>query len=291
VRAGIGSIISTLTFVGALLAGPSVGLPQDIETLGSHCNDAPFGSDGGGISACIELAIRYDALVAGIGIFGVTPEQTNNNDDPLKEKARIVAWLGRELSGGGYDYAFAFHAGIEGGAADDIAIDLKEQVHEALGFGNRKLVSQNDTSPIAGVSGWMRTDYEIASPGTWRMDLAPYGHGAAGLDTVEAGTGVMLTLQPRSESKGLALLLPKTGAYAPVYGGDGIGIFAGVRAVAHEGFYEELANPLVAEAGITAQATLFDFARVGVSASCTNPPYEGTSSPDCKMNFQLGGLF
>jgi hypothetical protein len=274
-----------------LLASPSAGLTQDIETLGSHCNDAPFGSDGGGISACIELAIRYDDLIAGIGIFGVTPEQKNNDEDPLEEKARIVAWFGREMNGAEYDYAFAFRAGLEGGAADDIAIYSKELVHEAFGFGNRKLVSQNDTSPIAGVSGWMRTDYEIAGSGTWSMDLAPYGHGAVGLDTVEAGTGVMLMLQPRSESKGLALLLPKTGAYAPVYGGDGIGIFAGVRAVAHEGFYEKRANRLVAEAGITAQATLFEFVRVGVSTSCTNPPYEGANSPDCKLNFQLGGLF
>ncbi len=290
-RTGIRSIISTLTFAGALLASPSVSLPHDIETLGSHCNDAPFDSDGGGISACIELAIRYDDAIAGIGIFGVTPEQKSNDDDPLEEKARIVAWLGREMSGTGYEYAFAGRAGIEGGAADDVAIAFKEQVHEALGFGNRTLVSRNDTAPIAGVSGWMRTDYEIAGAGTWGLDLAPYGHGAVGLDTVEAGTGLMLALQPRSESKGLALLLSKTGAYAPVYGGDGIGIFAGVRAVAYEGFYEKLANPFIVEAGITAQATLFDFVRVGASASCTNPPYEGANRPDCKMNFQLGGLF
>jgi len=285
------SIGPILIIAGALLTGSSVGSAEEIETLGSHCNDAPFGSDGGGISACIDLALRYGDTIAGIGIVGVTPEQTDNNDDPLAEKARIAAWIGRQFERDGFDFAAAAHVGIEGGAADDLAIYVKEQIHRSLGFGNRALTSQNGTTPVAGVSGWIRTGYGVSESGAWAMGLSPYAHGALGLDTVEAGAGIMLTLQPRQEDKELALVLPKNGVYAPVYGGDGIGIFGGVRTVAHESLYEDLANPLLAEAGVTLQTTMFDFVRMGISASCTTDPYEGVTRPDCKMNFQLGGLF
>ena len=192
---------------------------------------------------------------------------------------------------GGYDYAVSGRIGIEGGTADDIARSLKETIHDLFGAGNAKLVSENDTKFLGGVSGWVRTEYDLGGPGPWAMSLDPYAHAALGLDSVEVGAGLMLVFQPPAETRGLAPLMPKTGAYAPAFGGDGFGIFAGVRGVAYEGLYEDLAEPFLAEAGITAQVTLWDFAVIGAAASCTTPPYETTKDPDCKVNFQMGGLF
>jgi hypothetical protein len=68
-------------------------------------------------------------------------------------------------------------------------------------------------------------------------------------------------------------------------------LFGGVRGVAYEGLYEELANPFIAGAGVGAQTTLWDFWRVGAAASCTTEPYEAAGKPDCQLSFQMGGLF
>jgi hypothetical protein len=119
----------------------------------------------------------------------------------------------------------------------------------------------------------------------------PYAHAALGLDVGEGGGGVMLALQPPGESRAMALLLPKNGAYAPTFGCDGIAIFGGVRGVAWDGLYEDLAKHFIAEVGAKAQATLFEFVVVGVAGSCTNKAYDGAPSADCKMYVQLGGLF
>jgi hypothetical protein len=175
--------------------------------------------------------------------------------------------------------------------ADDLGIDLKDFFHNSFGFGNRTSKSQNGTKFIAGASGWARTELGRSDFGSWTGKVLPYGHGAVGLDTVEAGVGLMLALQPPDETTNLALLLPKNGAYAPVFGGDGIGIFGGVRAIAYEGLYEGHAEHFMAEAGAVAQATFFDFLRVGTSGSCTTPAYDTTDKADCKLSFQMGGLF
>ena len=128
--------------VSALCAGGSAVAAQDYETRSAHCNDAPFGSDGGGISGCLEYALRMDDMFIGIGIFGVSPELKTSGGfrvDPLEEKARINLWAGRIGASDGFEYAYAGRAGIEGGLADDIALDLQEFVHELFDVGLRDL--------------------------------------------------------------------------------------------------------------------------------------------------------
>jgi hypothetical protein len=285
--------LPSLAFAAALFGMAQAGMAQNIETRGGHCNDAIFGSDGGGISACLEYALRYDDAVFGVGLFGVTPELRSNlkGFDPLESLARLDFWYGRQLEHGEFDYALTAHAGIEGGVADDLAKALKEPLHDLFGQGNRKIVSTHDTTFIGGISGWVRRDYSLTSSESWAFNVSPYGHAALGNDVIEGGGGFMLAIQPAAETEGLALVMPKNGAYAPVFGGDGIGMFAGVRGVARDTFYDDRLNHFIAEAGVVAQATLWDFAVIGASASCTTKAYDGTDRPDCKAGLQMGGRF
>jgi hypothetical protein len=287
--AGLTKILAALLLAGCATAAAA----QDIETRGGHCNDTYFNSDGGGITGCIEYALRMNDDVIGIGIFGAEPEQLGRGkgNDPLESLSRINAWYGRAFDTPDYDAFLSAHAGIEGGIADDIGRKLQDLIHKLVGENNHNIPSTHDTTLLAGVSGFVRRDMALSASEDWRTALVPYGHGALGNDTIEAGGGLMLALQPASEARPLALLLPKTGAYAPTFGGDGIGIFAGARAVARESLYGDDSNALIAEAGVTAQATLFDFAVIGLSASCTNKPYEGAPKADCKAMFQMGGQF
>ena len=283
-------------FGGALffaLAGFSSGaLSQEIETRGAYCNDNYFNSDGAGISACMEFALKYNEDTVGVGLVGATPEQRGNvKSDPLDSLGRITAWYGREFEAAAFRYGLTARAGIEGGAADDVALALRDGLHGLFGAGAKNIDSTRPTTFIGGASGWARTEYSVSDSGAWSSALTPYGHAAIGNDTIEGGGGILLSLQPSDEAQGLALLLPKNGAYAPTFGGDGIGIFGGVRAVAIETLYEDHANNFLAEAGITGQATLWDFAVVGLSASCTTEAYDGADKPDCKATFQMGGLF
>lgn len=273
-------------------SGP-VAYAQDIETRGGHCNDTSFGSDGGGLTGCLEYALRFDEDVIGIGFFGAEPEQFGGGRtrDPLESLSRINAWYGRAFDMPEMDYFLSARAGIEGGLADDIGRELQKIVHNLIGENNRNTQSTHDTRLLAGVSGWARKDYALSESESWRTAVVPYGHGALGNDTIEAGGGLMLALQPADVSKPLALLLPRTGAYAPVFGGDGIGVFAGARVVAMETLYDGKEETFIAEAGVTAQATIFDFAVIGLSASCTNQPYDGAPKADCKATFQMGGQF
>jgi hypothetical protein len=274
-------------------ASANTALSQDIETRGGHCNDTYFGSDGGGLTGCLEYALRLDADVIGIGFFGVEPEQFGNSgaNDPLESLARIKGWYGREFDTPEINYFVSAHAGIEGGIADDIGRELQKLFHSLIGENNHYVPSSHEGRLLAGVSGWVRKDIALSENNSWRMAAAPFGHGALGNGTIEAGGGLMLSLQPSDSDKPLALLLPKTGAYAPVYGGDGIGIFAGARAVALESLYDGKEKAFMAEAGVTAQTTVFDFAVIGLSASCTSKPYEGAPEADCKATFQMGGKF
>ncbi len=275
-----------------ILAGPASA--QSIETRGGHCNDGYFDSDGAGISGCLEYGFQYDNThIFGLGMYGATPETKNGSGtDPLDEVARIVAWYGQEFeTDNGIHYSIAGRAGIEGGLADDITLDVKEFFHDLLGFGNTNLVSTKETTFIGGVSGWGRKDMLISQSDAWTTSFTPYAHAALGNDTLEGGGGIMLSLQPAGESESLALLMPKNGAYAPTFGGDGLGVFAGVRGVAIETLYDTYTNHFLAEAGVTAQWTLWDAAVFGISGSCTTEPYDGADKADCKATFQMGGLF
>lgn len=294
-RAGAAVVVLAIT-AGSAMA-------QQLETRGAYCNDNYFNSDGAGITGCMNFALHYgaDALfdtgsgtydTIGIGITGATPEQRSNaKTDPLESLGRITSWYGREFEAESFDYAIVARTGIEGGAADDLAINIHDALHDHFGVGTKGLTSTHDTRFIAGVSGWARKDYGLSDSGSWATSFTPYMHAALGNDVIEGGGGLMLSLQPSGEAKGLALLTPLNGAYAPTFGGDGIGLFAGVRGVALETLYGDHANHFIAEAGMTAQATLWDFAVIGASASCTTEPYDGAGKPDCKATLQAGGLF
>jgi hypothetical protein len=274
-----------------LLFGAAGALAQVLETRGGYCNDAYFDSDGAGISGCFEFGLRYGEDIVGIGLYGASAEQKGHvKTDPLESLARVNAWYAREFEMGDFDYALSGHAGVQGGPADDLAISLRDALHDVFGEGSKSLTSTEDATFIAGISGWGRRDMMLNDSGAWATTLSPYVHAALGNDTIEAGGGLLLALQP-SNVESLALLLPKTGAYAPTFGGDGIGVFADVRAVALESLYDDHANPFIAEAGVTAQATLWDFAVIGLSASCSTEPYDGAGKADCKATFQAGGLF
>lgn len=276
----------------ALAAGVPAASAQSLETRGAYCNDNYFGSDGAGISGCIDLALHWDVNTIGIGIVGATPEQKGNaKGDPLDSLARVTGWYSREFEDNEIRYAITGHAGIEGGAADDLAIDIRDAMHSLFGYGTKNITSTKDTTFIGGVSGWARTEWGISDSGTWKSMWSPYGHAALGNDVIEGGAGMMLALQPSDEDRPLALVLPQGGAYAPTFGGNGIALFAGARAIAIDTLYDDNANHLIAEAGITGQATLWDFAVVGAWASCTTEPYDGAGKADCKAMFQMGALF
>lgn len=273
-----------------LIAVSGLAAAQEIETRGDHCNATYFHSDGGGISGCINFALRTNDDIVGIGLTGVDPEQFGNAKDPLKALARISFWYGRMLETPEFDSFLAFRGGIEGGAADDAGLDIQNLIHQMMGENKSNSKSTKDTTWFTGLSGYARHDYQLTD-GDWMTALTPYGHGALGTDTIEAGAGLLLSLQPSDAGKPLALSLPKEGQYAPTFGGDGIGLFAGVRGIARQTLYGGRANAFIAEAGATAQVTLWDFAVIGISGSCTTRPYEGAPEADCKAMFQMGGLF
>ena len=127
-RAGFGGP-GTLLAVVLLIGVPAVQA-QQIETRGGSCNDAPFGSDGGGITACMDYALRYDDMMAGIGIFGVTKDAKKAGKDPLEAKGRIMSWVGRQGDMGGDDYAVSGRIGIEGGTADSPIRELRKEVRD-----------------------------------------------------------------------------------------------------------------------------------------------------------------
>jgi hypothetical protein len=284
--------ISRAAAAMALLAGISTASAQDIETRGAYCNDNYFGSDGAGISGCIGLALHWDVNTVGIGIVGATPEQKGNvSGDPLQSLARATGFYSREFEQDQIRYAITAHAGVEGEAADDLAVDIRDGLHGLFGFGTKNITSTKDTTFIGGVSGWVRTEWAESDSGTWRSGLSPYAHAALGNDVIEGGAGLLLAIQPSDETAPLALVLPQSGAYAPTFGGDGVGLFAGARAIAIDTLYDDRASHLIAEAGITGQVTLWDFAVVGGWASCTTEPYDGAGKADCKAMMQMGARF
>ena len=107
----------------------------------------------------------------------------------------------------------------------------------------------------------------------------------------EAAGGVQLAFQPVEEKALPFLMQSLTGAYAPMFGGDGLSVFANARLVAHEGLYGGLEEPLVFEAGATAQQTFFQTLRVGVGAKCSTKLYEGAPKGSCVATFRSGIRF
>lgn len=285
-----------LAMVVMLASWASAAQAGDIETRGAYCNDNYFSSDGAGITGCINLAVHFGADTAGIGVVGATPEQKHvtkktGSKDPLDSLGRITAWYGREFNFSNIHFALDGRIGIEGGVADDVALAEHNFFHALFQTQSKKLKSNHDTTVIGGLSGWARRDFILDHPGGWAVDLAPFALGALGNDNIEAEGGVVLGLQPPGEMKGLALLTPLNGAYAPTFGGDGIGLFADARGVARDTLYGAHANPFIAEAGVVAQVTLWKVAVFGASASCTTEPYHGAGKADCKATLQAGGHF
>lgn len=279
--------------LAVVIASATGAVAQELETRGEYCNDSYFASDGSGISGCFNFAARYGVDTVGIGLVGATPELRSNlkGTDPLKEIGRLTGWYSREFESDALHYAVTGRIGIEGGAADELALGLKEALHNLFGFGNKNLKSQKATTFIGGVSGWVRDDWIVSNSSYMNVVLSPYGHAALGNDTIEGGAGLMLAFQSTDENQALALVMPKNGAYAPTFGGDGFGVFAGMRGVALETLYGDLANAFIAEVGITGQVTYWDFAVIGVSTSCTTFAYDGVDRPDCKAVVNVGGLF
>lgn len=267
------------------------GYAAEVEIMGIFGNDSLFDSDGSGVTGSFELVSKIDQWRVGGGIYVVTPElmkEKRPNDDPLAELSRLTCWIGKTSTWRDQtEIHFSGRVGIEGGVADDIGFHLQDVAHDLINKGSRDLTSTNETKGIAGISGWLRTTLVFGRLGASVFNLTPYAHASLGSDTVEGGGGVIVAIQPKREAAPLPLWLPKNGSYAPDFGGDGIGLFAGCRGVAHESFYDGLQNPFVGEVGLIGQATLFNSLSLGVGGSCTTEPYEGSIGSECKTDLRL----
>ena len=288
--------------------GPFFDLRADWETLGVHSNDFPFDSDGAGPAGSLEGVVRRDRLFLGAGLFGLTPEikvEGNFRDiDPLEEKARLSVWAGRldwfevpalhgieMIEDSMLDTSVSVRVGAEGGAVDDLAEDVQNTIHDLLGIGNRELTSFNDLTYEVGVAGHSRIGMRFNDARLVQTSFAPFTYGAVGTDVIEAAGGVQVAFQPVEEKALPFIMQSRTGAYAPMFGGDGLSVFANARVVAHDGLYGGLEEPFVIEAGATAQATFFSTLRVGVGAKCSSKAYEGAPKANCVATFRSGIRF
>jgi hypothetical protein len=259
--------------------------------MGVFGNDTFFDSDGSGVTGSLELAARIDAWRTGIGLYVATPEllkEKRPNDDPLAEISRLTLWVGRNFQWlPEMDVHIGGRLGAEGGKVDDLGFGMQDLAHEVIDKGSRDLESTTGTTALVGVSGWTRFRGWDRATGNARFSLFPYGHASLGNDTVEAGCGLMLSVQPDYETEPPWLMLPKNGSYAPMFGGDGVSIYAGGRGVAHESLYDDLREPWVGEFGIVGQKTVYGAWKIGAGASCTTKPYKGAVSNDCKVDLRL----
>ena len=283
-------------------------LRADWETVNVHSNDAPFDSDGGGPTGSFEGVTRRDRLFLGAGLFGVSPEIKNvlnfRANDPLQEKARLSVWAGRvdwfevpAMENASFvrdsmlDTSALVRVGAEGGAIDELAEDVLNAVHDSLDIPNRELVSSNGTSLEAGVAGHVRLGMQLNEGRVTRLSVAPFAYGSLGTDVVETAAGVQIAVQPADAKVLPFLMMSRTGAYAPMFGGDGVSAFANMRVVAHDGLYGGLEKPFVIEGGVTAQATLFETLRLGVGAKCSSGIYDGAPKGSCIAAFRSGLAF
>ena len=277
-----------LTSTGAIFAGE-----PGAEVVISHCNDALYQSDGGGVSACIEGAARFNGWRGGYGLYGATPEFKNGRvtGDNLKEVAVFTVGVGKlqQISDG--ELFIQGHLGLEGGIVDDLGKKLLTAVHSVFGVGVPALTTSKKTKVNFGVSGWARSNGWNLKQNNVTAKLQPYLHGSLGLDTLEGGGGLLIAFQPASANKNMALLLPKNGSYLTNFGGDGFGVFAAGRLVARETLYKKLAKPFLLETGLTSQYTINSSYKLGWTTSCTTKPYKGAPKADCKGEIRLGYVF
>ncbi len=263
----------------------------DIETMGVFDNDTFFDSDGSGVSGSLELAAKIDEWRTGVGLYVATPEllkEKRPNDDPLAEISRLNLWIGKRFFWlPEVETLLSGRIGLEGGKIDDLGFAMQDLAHEMIDKGSRDLESTTGTTGLIGVSGWVRTRWWDWASGNARFSLVPYGHASLGNDTVEGGCGLMLSVQPDYETDLPWIMLPKNGSYAPMFGGDGVGIYAGGRGIAHESLYGDLHESWIGEVGIFGQKTIYGSLKLGAGASCTTKPYEGAIGNDCKVDLRI----
>ena len=271
------------------LRGGLVAETPALRLMVEHGNDMPFGSDGGGASFHGSAALRRGPWFAAATALAVTPELKRRGDvrsnDPLRERGRLVAFVGRHGARGSSDASVALRGGLAGGAADRAVHALQKKMHAWAGVGDRGIHDIGPTRPIAGVDGHWRVRARDGAfgPGL-RVGIEPYAFGSAGRDVAEAGAGLMVFLQ-RDGAEAMSPWRPDTGAYAPLFGGNGVALFAAARAIAHDDLYggrtgTPLARTLIASAGAVAQASVGP-AVFGVRAACSTGAYRGGPARDC----------
>jgi hypothetical protein len=231
----------------------------------------------------------------GLGGYLVTPEMHGSkapNDDPVVEFGRLNMWIGKTIK---WREATQFHLsgrlGMEGGVIDDIGFELMDAVHDLSGKQTIDLESQNETQGIVGAAIWTQTKLAHWHMASALCRLTPYGHASLGTDTIEGGGGLKVEMLYNRGNESLPLQLPINGSYPPAFGGDGIGLYAGGRGVVHETLYDGKQTPFIGEIGVVGQATLFRRLGMGVAISCTNKPYDGAVSSDCKSVFRVSYIW
>lgn len=269
-------------------------------------NDVPFNSDGGGVTYELAAAVRKGSIVGGVGLIAVSPDLRTDRApelfDPLRDKGRLVGWLGTHRQGptlrlGTHetvhtDWSVSARVGAEGGRIDELAQRVQEAFHELTGTPNRpRPLVDRPERVIGGISGHARARFDVHQASIRRsfdrLSVSPYVHGSIGNDTTQAGLGVLLSVQPSTAREGLALPLPEEGAYAPIFGGDGLGAFLSTRFVQHETLYGGAAAGFAVEGGLVGQVSYGRFS-VGAVASCVSAPYEGAPGPDCTARVRAG---
>lgn len=266
-----------------------------VESYGAYCNDVYFGSDGGGIGGCIDLAalLSNDVYFA-LGAYQSGPESKSAAKyarDPLNDRGRLVFRAGKIFHLDAFSATATVRFGGQGGFVDDITHDVREGLHDIFGSNTRAQRGNHGLIGIVGASGHVWHNFDLGSSMGTKAVLTPYVHASAGTDNVEGGGGVLLGFQPSYANKPLPLMEPQSGAYAPFFGDDGFGLFVAARGVAHDSFYANRTKHFLGEAGFVGQFTVVDTVRGTVLASCTNKPYSGALDPDCKATVRIGILY
>ena len=282
----------------ALIALPAPANAQTVrlkESYGAYCNDVYFGSDGGGIGGCIDLAaILSNDYYFALGAYQAGPESKSAAEfarDPLNDRGRLVLRVGKVIRMGSFDATATLRLGGEGGFVDDFTHDVRKALHDIYGSNTRAQRGNHGLNGIIGASGHVWSNFELGNTGGTKAVLTPYVHASAGTDNVEGGGGVLLGLQPGYANQPLPFMEPQAGTYAPFFGDDGFGIFVAARGVAFDTLYASRAKHVLGEAGVVGQFTVSNTVRGTALASCTTKPYDGALDPDCKATLRIGILY
>lgn len=266
-----------------------------VESYGAYCNDVYFGSDGGGIGGCIDLAaLLSNDMYFALGAYQSGPESKSSAkyaQDPLNDRGRLVARIGKIFHLDGFSATTTLRLGGQGGFVDDLTHDVRKSLHDIFGSNTRAQRGNHGLTGIIGASGHAWSNFDLGNSMGTKAVLTPYLHASAGTDNVEGGGGLLLGFQPSYASRPLPLMEPQSGAYAPFFGDDGLGLFVAARGVAHDSFYVSRTKHFLGEVGIVGQFTVVDTVRGTVLASCTNKPYSGALDPDCKATVRIGILY